>query len=133
MSTTLILNFGHPLTPGQLEQLQVLVGVEVQERHVPLHVPPGVSLVVAARELLDSVGFSSQEWQGQPFVVVPPGLSPLAVVLLAELHGRCGHFPAVVVVRPVVGAAVPAFEVAEVVNLQGVRDMARQGRVFQAE
>jgi hypothetical protein len=49
-------------------------------------------------------------------------------VLLAELHGRCGYFPAAVRLRPVPDSVPPRFEVAEIVNLQAVREKARGRR-----
>jgi hypothetical protein len=61
-------------------------------------------------------------------LVVPPALNFSAVALLAELHGRCGYFPACLRLRPVAGARPPRYEVAEVLDLQAVRDRARQGR-----
>jgi hypothetical protein len=60
--------------------------------------------------------------------VNPPALAPLALALIAELHGRCGGFPAMLNVRPVAGAIPTRYEVAEVVNLQTVRDAARRLR-----
>jgi hypothetical protein len=51
-----------------------------------------------------------------------------AVALLAELHGRCGYFPSCLRMRPVAGARPPRYEVAEVLNLQAVRDAARGRR-----
>jgi hypothetical protein len=52
----------------------------------------------------------------------------VAVVLLAELHGRMGYFPACLRLRPVEGSTPPRFEAAEVVNLQEVRNAARKRR-----
>jgi len=49
-------------------------------------------------------------------------------VLLAELHGRCGYFPPCIRLRPAQGPVPPQYEVAEVLNLQAVRDAARQKR-----
>ncbi len=48
--------------------------------------------------------------------------------LLAELHGRMGYFPAIVRIRPVVDSLPPRYEVAEIINLQNVRETARRFR-----
>jgi hypothetical protein len=61
-------------------------------------------------------------------LVNPPSLNYIAVVLLAELHGRCGYFPAHLRLRPVQGSIPPRFEVAEVLDLQTVRNGARRRR-----
>ena len=63
-----------------------------------------------------------------PLVVNLPGYAPAVAVLLAELHGRMGYFPAIVRVRPVGGAVPPRFEVGEVLNLQAIRVEARKQR-----
>ncbi len=39
-----------------------------------------------------------------------------------------GYFPACIRLRPVPESLPPRFEVAEILNLQAVRDAARQGR-----
>jgi len=48
--------------------------------------------------------------------------------LLAEVHGRTGYFPTIIRLRPVAGVTPPQFEVAELLNLQAVRDAARVRR-----
>jgi hypothetical protein len=60
-------------------------------------------------------------------LVNPPGYAPAAFVLLAELHGRIGHFPSLVRLRPKSGP-VTTYEVAELLNLQTIRDAARERR-----
>ncbi|HID61242.1 MAG TPA: hypothetical protein EYP49_00630 [Anaerolineae bacterium] len=80
------------------------------------------------RALADRVGLSPEEWQTTLLLVNPPGYAPAAATLLAELHGRIGHFPAVLRLRPVEGSVPTRYEVAEVINLQQVRDKARTRR-----
>jgi hypothetical protein len=70
----------------------------------------------------------SETWQGAPIVVNPPALASAAAVVLAELHGRMGYFPPVVRMRPVPEALPPQYEVAEIINLQALRDAARARR-----
>src|SRR5436189_17759 len=57
----------------------------------------------------------------------PPGYTPAAFVLLAELHGRIGHFPSLIRLRPKPGP-VTTYEVAELLNLQAIREEARLRR-----
>ncbi|GAB6273801.1 MAG: hypothetical protein STSR0004_06640 [Peptococcaceae bacterium] len=80
-------------------------------------------------ELVDRAGLSPAEWQTLPLLINPPSLNFIAVALMAHLHGRCGYFPAVLRLRPVEGSLPPQFEVAEVLDLQAIRDRARQNRV----
>jgi len=78
--------------------------------------------------MADACGLSPTEWQTLPLLVVPPALNFSAVALLAELHGRCGYFPAQVRLRPVQGSIPPRYEVAEILDLQAIRDAARGRR-----
>jgi len=61
-------------------------------------------------------------------VVNLPSLSVVAALVVTELHGRCGYFPAVLRLKPVSDTTPLQFAVAEIVNLQMVRDAARQTR-----
>ena len=124
-----MLNFSHPLTPEHLRRIEELTGESITEvwEYMPHfdHQRPFAEQIVT---LVDEAGFDGEDWQTRPILVNPPGYAPAAVVLLAELHGRMGHFPAVIRICPVEGA-VQRFEVAEVINLQAVRDAARQRRM----
>jgi len=124
-----VVNFSHPLGPHQREQLELRCGqpvdrvidVKVQFHHEEPFGPQAVAAV-------DSAGLTGTEWQTVPLVVVPPALAPIACACLAELHGRIGHFPPVVRLRPRADATPPVFDVAEVVNLQHLREAARNRR-----
>ncbi len=86
------------------------------------------SFAEQVRALVDGVGLSPQEWQTTPLLVNPPGFAPATAALLAEIHGRRGHFPALLRLRPVEGSTPTRYEVAEVINLQQIRDDARLRR-----
>lgn len=88
----------------------------------------GLPFAEQVREMVTRVGLSSEEWQTVPLLVNPPGYAPAALTLLAELHGRMGYFPAMMRLRPVAGAIPPRYEVAELLNLQAVRQSARELR-----
>ena len=78
--------------------------------------------------LVARIPLSPVELQTAPLLVVLPALNFIAALLLAELHGRMGYFPAILRIRPVAGSTPPRFEVAEILNLQAVRDAARLTR-----
>jgi hypothetical protein len=61
-------------------------------------------------------------------VVNLPGLAVVAGALLAELHGRVGHFPTVLHLRGNREGAATVYEVAELVNLETLRHEARSRR-----
>lgn len=126
----LLLNFTHPLPPAQLDRLAELAGrpiVEVREQMAQFdHARP---FAEQAGALADAVGLSAAQWQTEAILVNPPALAPIAATLIAELHGRMGYFPAIVRVRPVAGSTPPVYEAAEIINLQAVRDAARERRL----
>lgn len=125
----LILNYSHPLTPDQLAQLEGLTGVAVEAvRELPAQLDLEAPFAPQAVALADAAQLTPEQWQTTPLLLVPPALNFAAVALLAELHGRMGYFPPVVRLRPVAGALPPRYEVAEIINLQAVRDAARKKR-----
>jgi hypothetical protein len=125
----ILLNFTHPLTGEQVKEIEAITGQAVTEVRGEMpqfdHETP---FAEQARALADRVGLSPEEWQTTPLLVVPPSLNFIAVVLLAELHGRMGYFPPVIRLRPVAESTPTRYEVAEVINLQQVRDDARTRR-----
>jgi len=123
-----VLNFAHPLTADQLAGLVALAGPVDRVVEVPCQFDPGRPFADQARALADAVGLTGAEWQTTPLAVVLPSLAPIAGVVLAEVHGRAGYFPPVVRLRPAAGAVPPRYEVAEVIDLQAVRDAARTRR-----
>jgi len=125
----ILLNFSHPLTPDHLAQIETLGGGKVERVvEMPAQFDNGQGFAEQVGVLVDSVGLTVREWQTLPLLVNPPALNLIAVTLLAELHGRMGYFPTVLRLRPVSNTTPPRFEVAELVNLQAVRDAARQRR-----
>ena len=125
----ILINFSHPLTPGQVGQIEEITGRKVERViEVNAQVNPQRPLGPQVVEMADRAGLTAVEWQTLPLLVHPPSLNYSAVALMAELHGRCGYFPAVVRLRPVPESLPPRFEVAEVVNLQALREEARARR-----
>src|SRR5713101_9318983 len=124
----LILNFTHPLTDQQQTQIEALAHTSIEEvRTIPVQIDQAKPLEPQITAIVDAVGLSSEEWQTLPLLINPPGYAPAAFVLLAELHGRIGHFPSLIRLRPKPGP-VTTYEVAELLNLQNIREGARKRR-----
>lgn len=124
-----LLNFSHPLTPPQRARLEELAAQEVTRViEVKTQIDTQAELAPQVVALADACALSPQEWQSEQILVLPPALNFVAVALMAELHGRMGYFPAMVRTRPIPNALPPQYEIAEVVNLQGMREMARKKR-----
>jgi hypothetical protein len=124
----LILNFTYPLTEEQKAQIEALAGAPIEEvRTLPVQIEQSESLESQVRTIVDNVCLSPEEWQTRLLLINPPGYAPAAFALLAELHGRIGHFPSLIRLRPKSGPIV-TYEVAELLNLQTIRDHARLRR-----
>ena len=123
-----LLSYTHPLTSDQLAQVAALLGEPPDQRRIAVQVDRARPLAEVAAELADAAALGPAEWQTSALLINPPALAPVALALAAELHGRCGYFPAMLNVRPIAGANPPRYEIAEVVNLQAIRDLARTRR-----
>ena len=126
----LILNFTHPFTLEQREQIQTLAApISIEEiRTIPVQINQYEPLEGQITAIVDTTGLSSEEWQTRQLLINPPGYAPAAFVLLAELHGRIGHFPSLIRLRPAAGSTPTVYEVAELINLQAIREEARRRR-----
>ena len=124
-----LINFAHPLTPKHLEQVVALTGQPIDhlqeiKSQFELEQPLAPQII----QLLDALTITPDEWQSVGWLIVLPSLNYAAAVLLAELHGRMGHFPSILRLRPVTGMLVTEYEIAEIVNLEAVRSTARMRR-----
>lgn len=125
----ILLNFSHPLTPEQQAQIEALTKKPLEQVIlVPIHFDQEKPFLPQLREILKTVPFAPEEWQTAPILINLPSYNYIAALTLAELHGRMGYFPPILRLRPVEGSIPPRFEVAEIVNLQAVRDAARKER-----
>ena len=125
----IVLNFAHPLTEEQILQLEEIIGEKVEEiREFKVSFDNAKPFAEQVKELVDGCDMTPMDWQTKRILIVPPSLNFIAVTLIAELHGRMGYFPPIARIRPVEGAVPPKFEVAEIIDLQAVRDRARKER-----
>ena len=124
----LVLNFTHPLTDEQRAQIESLANTSIKEvRDIPVQINQEEPLEAQIVSIVDASDLSSEDWQTLPLLINPPGYAPAAFVLLAELHGRIGHFPSLIRLRPKSGP-LTSYEVAEILNLQSIREAARRRR-----
>jgi len=124
-----ILNFAHPLTPAQRQQIEEQTGETIGPViDAPLQLDDAQPFEPQIRRHIDDLALDSDTLQAGGILVNPPGYAPAVAVLLAELHGRSGHFPAIVRIRPVAGSNPTRYEIAEVINLQAIRERSREER-----
>lgn len=117
-----VINFSHPLTAPQLSQIESHLNVRVEEVvKVRVNFDLYSPFVSQVSDLLNELGITPEEWRGGAWLIVPPSLNFITAVLLVELYNRMNRFPTIVRLRPVASALVSAFEVAEIIDLDGVR------------
>lgn len=124
-----LLNFSHPITPLQREAIERQLKTEIEDIvERPSQLLHDGAFDEQVTRIVNGIPVSSEQWQASRFVVNLPGFSPAAAVLLAELHGRMGHFPTIIRLRPIPNSSPQVYELAEIINLQAVRDQARGER-----
>lgn len=124
--SALLLNFSHPYAKGEVDRLAALIGDTIRLCEVAVHVEDltlPLAAVVAATT--DDLALTPAEWQTTRVLVDLPGHSGIAGVLLADCHGRMGHFPTLV---RRARASDGIFRVVEVVELDAVRQASRSRR-----
>ncbi len=125
----ILINFSHPLNTEQQNQVAGLANQPVDRViDVPVQFDTTQPFITQVNTLVDGLPLSAQELQTEAILINLPALNFIAALLLAELHGRMGYFPSILRTRPVQGSLPPRFEVAEILNLQAVRDQARTAR-----
>ncbi len=125
----IILNFSHPLTDEQKRDIEKLTGQKIEEvRQIQTQFDNDKPFEDQVEELIKKCNLTPEEWQSRPILIVPPSFNFIAVSLLAALHGLMGYFPPVIRLKPVKDAVPPKFEVAEIINLHGIREKFRKLR-----
>jgi hypothetical protein len=125
----ILLNYSHPLTDEHLAQVEQATGQKINQMYtIPVQFDPQQPFSEQIQAILSQVPLSPQDFQTLPILVNLPSLNVIAALLLAELHGRMGYFPPILRLRQVEDSLPPRFEVAEILNLQTVREQARQKR-----
>lgn len=124
----ILINFSHPITDGQREQIEQAVQAPATVRDIKCQFDVSEPFAGQVTALVDEVGLSSHEWQTFMITVNLPALSTAAALLLAELHGRMGYYPPVVRLKQVDGSVPPRWELAEILDVNSQRNEARKRR-----
>ncbi len=124
----ILLNFSHPITDEQRRVIEQMTGQRVDIIMIPSQMDVQQPLAPQMAAMVEAAGLTPEQWQTESILISPPALNFSAVALLAELHGRMGYFPPVLRLRPVADSLSPSFEVAEIMNLQKIREEARKKR-----
>jgi hypothetical protein len=110
----------------QQTQIEQLTGTSIEDiATIPTLINEEEPLEPQITGLIDAVDQSINDWHKHHILINPPGYASAAFLLLAEIHGRIGHFPTLIRMRPKYGP-VTTYEVIELLNLQTIRDAARK-------
>ena len=124
-----IINFAHPLTRDQLAGIQALANIKIAGViEVGSQIDLNKAIEPQIEAMLDQINLTPQEWQTKPILINLPSLNFSTAALLAQLHGRVGYFPSILRLKPNTRGLAPRFEVAEILNLQAMRERARGKR-----
>ena len=127
----ILINFAYPLTAGQREAIEKLLDQEItQEIHLQVAFNNEIDFKDQVKALFENRHMPVETLTVNPVAVILPSHSFIAGLVLVELHGRMGRFPAVIRFKPKQGSLPLLYEVAEVVDLQQLRESVRQNRSF---
>lgn len=124
MATSMVLNFGHPLSDEAQAELSDTIGeYETVLARVSLDMESPLAPQLSA--IVDAMGISPETFQTHRLVVVLPGASVAAAIILAEVHARSGNWPMTLHLSR---GEDGVFHVGELIDLQLVRNTARTTR-----
>lgn len=124
----IVINFAHVISEQQQQQIETLTGQPITKLiALPVQIDNQQPLMAQVEALLAGVELTQAEWESG-ILINPPGYAPIVPLVLAHIHGRAGHFPAMIQIRPVANSTPTRYEVADVINLQSIREQARRQR-----
>ncbi len=124
-----VLNFSHPLTEHQRKEIELLTQQNLERvMDIPVQLDNELPYAEQIRQLVSDIPLDAQQWQTEAILINPPAYNYAALTLFAELHGKMEYFPSIIRIRPAEDLVPTRFEVCEIINLQAVREAARETR-----
>ncbi len=97
----IVLNFAHPLTMQQQTQIEELSNTTIENIiTISTLINEEEPLEPQIASLIEAVDQFTLDWNKRDILLNPPGYAPAVILLLAEIHGRIGHFPTLIRMRP---------------------------------
>lgn len=125
----ILLNFSHPISAQQQAAIEALTGQAVERLvDIPVQFDNDAPFLDQVLELSARIPLDSVALQTEPILINLPSLNYIAAGLLVWLNGKMGYFPAIVRMRSRTDRTPFVYEVAEIINLQALRERARKER-----
>ena len=127
----IILNFSHPLTDYQKEQIRKKLSMPVSEWkkskivRVDCYINIDRSLPSQINKILD--GLPAKVWH-QHIAFVPPPIAHSAILIMISIRERCGYYPQSIRIKREKKSLPPQYVVAEVIDLNSFRETSRAKR-----
>ncbi len=118
----LIINFSHPITPQQLEQISDRLNVrkdKITVFEVPSQVDLDQPILPQVRQMMrrvESRFYGEEVWTREDVLIVPPALNRSAIALAGELALRYSQLGSFLFFKPVPGSTPPRYEFAELLS-----------------
>lgn len=125
----ILINFAYPLTQEIRTAIEQLCSQTI-DRVIPaiVELDNDRSFKDQVKQLFLETDLPLEEMMSKPVAVILPSHAFIAALVLVELQGRIGRFPAIIRFRPIPDSLPVAYELAEMVDLQHHRDEIRQER-----
>lgn len=125
----ILLNFSHPISETQRADIERIAGQPIDRLiDIPVQFDNEAPFLDQILDLSDRLPLDSVALQTLPILVNLPSLNYIAAGLLVWLNGKMGYFPAIVRMRSRADRTPFVYEVAEIINLQALREQARKER-----
>lgn len=125
----ILLNFSHPISETQRADIERIAGQPIDRLiDIPVQFDNEAPFLDQILDLSDRLPLDSVSLQTLPILINLPSLNYIAAGLLVWLNGKMGYFPAIVRMRSRADRTPFVYEVAEIINLQALREQARKER-----
>jgi hypothetical protein len=120
----ILINFGAAFRPLQIAQAEALLHEPITRViDLSIKVDPDQEMLPQFKKSMAKLKLNDTDLCAEPVVINLPNQNYLAVMVLAELHGRMGYFPPILRARMKSSGLLPYYEVAEVIDLQAMEDL----------
>ena len=125
----ILLNFSHPISETQRADIERIAGQPIDRLiDIPVQFDNEAPFLDQILDLSNRLPLDSVSLQTLPILINLPSLNYIAAGLLVWLNGKMGYFPAIVRMRSRADRTPFVYEVAEIINLQALREQARKER-----